>query len=207
MSKRRKPKITKRRTDFRYNEMDERSILEDILSFLSTFIVCGLIIIVVSFFVIKPANISGRSMMPTLMNGQKGFSSIVSLMMEGIQREDIVLAKITTEQGTEATVVKRVIGLPGETIECKDEVIYIDGEPLDESAYLDTEFRKDWEAKNHYFTDDFKKVELKDDEYFLIGDNRPISLDSRDVGPFKESKIVAKDFLVLYPFEDIAYHE
>ena len=207
MSKKRKSKITKRRTDFRYNEMDERSILEDILSFLSTFIICGLIIVVVSFFVIKPANISGRSMAPNLMNGQKGFSSVITLMMEGIQRKDIVLAKVTTEDGTEATVVKRVIGLPGETIECKDEVIYIDGEPLDESEYLDTQFREDWQNKNHYFTDDFKKVKLKDDEYFLMGDNRPISLDSRDMGPIKEANIIAKDFFVLYPFDEIAYHD
>ena len=206
MRKKRKPKITKRRTDFRYNEMDERSILEDILSFLSTFLICGLVIVIVSYFIIKPANVSGRSMQPTLENGQKGFSNILSLMMDGIDRQDIVLAKIKTEKGNDATVVKRVIGMPGETIECKDEIIYIDGKPLDETTYLDTEFRQDWFETNGYFTSDFKKVTLDDDEYFLMGDNRPISLDSRDVGPFEESKIIAKDFCVLFPFTEIAYY-
>ena len=205
MKKTRKSKITKRRTDFRYNEMDERSILEDILSFLSTFIVCGLVIVIVSFFVIKPAGISGRSMMPNLKNGQRGFSNVISLMMEGIQRYDIVLAKTVTEEGNDATIIKRVIALPGETIECKDNIIYINGEELDESAYLDTKYRKDWEKKNHYFTDDFKKVKLKEDEYFLMGDNRPISLDSRDLGPFNVQQIIAKDFMILYPFEDFGY--
>ena len=206
MSQKRKPKITKRRTDFRYNEMDERSILEDILSFLSTFLICGLIIVIVSYFIVKPANVSGRSMQPTLENGQKGFANILAVMQEGIQRQDIVLAKIKTEKGNDATVVKRVIGLPGETIECKDEIIYIDGNALDESEYLDTPFQQDWYETNGYFNTDFKKVKLKDDEYFLMGDNRPISLDSRDVGPFKESKIIAKDFLVIYPLSQIAYH-
>ena len=205
MKKTNKSKITKRRTDFRYNEMDERSILEDILSFLGTFILCGLVIVIISFFVIKPSGISGRSMMPTLKNGQRGFSNIVSLMMEGIQRYDIVLAKTVTEDGNDATLIKRVIALPGETIECKDNIVYVNGKELDESKYLDTEYRRDWEEKNKYFTDDFEKVKLKDDEYFLMGDNRPISLDSRDLGPFKVQQIIAKDFMILYPFEDFAY--
>ena len=207
MSKKKKTKVTKRRTDFRYDEMDDRSLLEDILSFLSTFIICGLIIFIVSYFIVKPATISGRSMMPNLSNGQRGFSNVMAVMLEGVQRQDIVLAKTKTEEGKDATVIKRVIGLPGETIECKDEVIYIDGEPLDESDYLDTEFRNDWEEKNSYFTNDFKKVKLEDDEYFLIGDNRPISLDSRDVGPFKEDQIIAKDFMVLFPLNEFGYIE
>ena len=207
MSKKRKPKITKRRTNFRYSEADERSILEDILGFLSSFLLCGLIIVIVSFLIIKPANISGRSMQPTLENGQKGFSNIISFVMEGIQRQDIVLAKIKTEDNKEATVVKRVIALPGETIECKDEVVYINGKALDESDYLDAAFQEEWKEKNGYFNSDFKKVKLKDDEYFLMGDNRPISLDSRDVGPFKESKLIAKDFFVIYPFSQMAYHQ
>lgn len=207
MSKKRKPKITKRRTDFRYNEIDDRSILEDILSFLSTFLICGLVIVIVSYFVIKPATVSGRSMQPTLEDGQRGFSNIIALMQEGIERQDIVLAKVKTEKGNDATVVKRVIGLPGETIECKDEVIYIDGEVLDESEYLDTSFKEDWYETNGYFNTDFEEVTLDYDEYFLMGDNRPISLDSRDIGPFKEAKIIAKDFCVLFPFADITYYE
>ncbi len=115
-------------------------------------------------------------------------------------------ATSTTEKGEPATVIKRVIALPGETIECKDEQVYINGEALDESAYLDNDYAKDWLAKNGYFNYNFDPVTLKEDEYFLMGYNRPISLDSRDSGPYKKSQILAKDFLVLYPFEEFGYY-
>lgn len=205
MNKKEKKTVKKRYTDFRYNEDDERSILEDILSFISTFIICTLVIVIVSFFVIKPANISGRSMAPNLKNGQRGFSSIVSLMLEGIQRYDVVLAKTTDDNGQEATIIKRVIALPGETISCKNEIVYVNGKPLDERRYLNSSYHDEWLKKNKYFNYDFKEVTLKDNEYFLMGDNRPISLDSRDLGPFKENQIIAKDFFVVYPFDQAGY--
>ncbi len=184
----------------------ERTILEDILSFVSTFLIVSIIIVLFTSFVFKPALIQGKSMYPNFQNGERGLSNVIGVAMDGISRGDIVLAKTTTEKGEPATVIKRVIALPGETIECKDEQVYINGEALDESAYLDNDYAKDWLAKNGYFNYNFDPVTLKEDEYFLMGDNRPISLDSRDSGPYKKSQILAKDFLVLYPFEEFGYY-
>ena len=104
-------------------------------------------------------------------------------------------------------MVKRVIGLPGETIECRDEKVCINGKELDESQYLDESFAKEWYNTNGYFNDSFGPVTLKEDEYFLMGDNRPISMDSRETGPVKKEDILAKDFMVLFPFSRFGYHE
>jgi len=205
MSSKKKNTI-RRKTKYRYNENDERTILEDILSFVSTFLIVSIIIVLFTSFVFKPALIQGRSMYPNFQNGERGLSNVIGVAMDGISRGDIVLAKTTTEKGEPATVIKRVIALPGETIECKDEQVYINGEALDESAYLDNDYAKDWLAKNGYFNYNFDPVTLKEDEYFLTGDNRPSSLDSRDSGPYKKSQILAKDFLVLYPFEEFGYY-
>ena len=72
------------------------------------------------------------------------------------------------------------IGLPNETIECRDNVVYINGEALDE-PYLDSDYVHDIENNQGYFTSDFEAIELGSDEYFVMGDNRVVSADSRVV--------------------------
>lgn len=208
MKKRNKRVITKRQTNYRYNEEDEKSLFEEILGFVSTFLICSIVIILITSLIIRPNVVSGRSMNPTLVTGDRGFSNALALALEGVDRGDIVTANmVNDEDGKTYSVVKRVIGLPGETIECKDETVYINGKALDESAYIDTDAAREWTAANGYFNYDFGPVTLGDDEYFLMGDNRPISKDSREVGPIKKSDLLAKDFMILYPFSRFGYLE
>lgn len=206
MNKKSKRTVKKRQTTYRYNEDDEKSLLEEILGFLSTFLICSIIIILVTSLIIRPNVVSGRSMNPALVTGDRGFSNALALAVEGVDRGDIVTARmVNDEDGKTYSVIKRVIGLPDETIECKEETIYINGQPLDESDYLDVDYAKEWYETNGYFNYDFGPVTLKEDEYFLMGDNRPISKDSRDVGPIKKSDLLAKDFMILYPFSRFDY--
>lgn len=191
------------KSKYRYNEEDDRLLIEDILDFVKTFLLCSLIVIGINAFIVSPKQVSGRSMYPTLQNKQKGIVNVLSTNINGINRFDIVVAKIE-EDGETAEVIKRVIGMPNDAISCEDEVIYINGEKLDES-YLETEYKDDWVSKNKYFTKDFKEIKLQEDEYFILGDNRPLSQDSRDFGPVKKTQILAKDFLVLWPLSDFNY--
>lgn len=196
--------MKKEKNKYRYSEEDDRLLIEDILDFIKTFIICSLIVLTINTFLLSPKQIVGRSMYPTLKNKEKGIVNVLSRNFNGINRYDIVVAKIE-EEGKTSEVVKRVIGLPGETISCQDEVIYINGNPLDESAYLDTEYYDEWYNTNHYFTKNFQEITLGEDEYFLMGDNRPLSQDSRDFGPVNSSQILAKDFLILWPLNNIEY--
>jgi signal peptidase I len=190
----------RKKETFTYDEDLDHSLIEDILDFIKTFLALSLVIVVLTFFVIKPVVISGRSMLPLLENGEKGFSNIALLAIEGLERGDIVVAKVTLEDGSSANVIKRVIGLPNETISCSNETIYINGSPLDESEWLDDEYIEICKEAYGYFNEDFSEVTLQSDEYFLLGDNRPISKDSRDLGAIINKNILAKDLWVFYPF-------
>ena len=208
MAKKKKKKILKHQTEYRYNEEDEKTIFEEILGFVGTFLICSVVIILVTSLIIKPNVVSGSSMYPALQTDDRGFSNVLALATEGVERGDIVTANMVNEEdGKTYSVVKRVIGLPGETIECRDGKVCINGKELDESQYLDESFAKEWYNTNGYFNDSFGPVTLKEDEYFLMGDNRPISMDSRETGPVKKEDILAKDFMVLFPFSRFGYHE
>ena len=201
-----------KKNELRYNEDDERTLLEDILGFIKVFVVSAIVILLFVNFVAHPVRVDGRSMYPTLKNGEFGFTNVGGVLLNGVERGDIVVVTME-EDGQKTHWVKRVVGLPGETVSCVNDVIYINGKVLDETKYIDPDYRQSLVDKFGYFnkvpnadnTDvvDFEEVKLKDDEYYVMGDNRPYSKDSRYVGPVKKSQIFAKKMLVLLPISDI----
>ena len=201
-----------KKNELRYNEDDERTLLEDILDFVKVFVISAIVILLFVNFVAHPVRVDGRSMYPTLKNGEFGFTNVGGVLLNGVERGDIVVVTME-EDGQKTHWVKRVIGLPGDTVSCVNDVVYINGKVLDETKYIDPDYRQSLVDKFGYFnkvpnadnTDvvDFEEVKLKDDEYYVMGDNRPYSKDSRYVGPVKKSQIFAKKMLVLLPISDI----
>ena len=162
---------------------------------------------------IQRVQVSGHSMDPTLKTNEKLFA----LKHVPIDRFDIVVAKEKTENNKNIFIIKRVIGLPGDTVEYKEDQLYINGKKMDEPYldsfkaklkdgslidyfikinpdYADFDFNTDYLTTDKSGNDSFK-ITLKNDEYFLLGDDRPISKDSRAVGPIKKSDIVSKTFV------------
>lgn len=201
-----------KKNELRYNEDDERTLLEDILGFIKVFVVSAIVILLFVNFVAHPVRVDGRSMYPTLKDGEFGFTNVGGVLLNGVERGDIVVVTME-EEGQKTHWVKRVIGLPGETVSCVNDVVYINGKVLDETKYIDPDYRQSLVDKFGYFNKvpnadntnvlDFEEVKLKDDEYYVMGDNRPYSKDSRYVGPVKKSQIFAKKMLVLLPISDI----
>lgn len=190
----------------RYNEEDERTLLEDILGFVKVFVISLICVLIFVNLIAHPVNVVGRSMDPTLQDGETGFTSIISLMFDPVERGDIVVVKMEDPDTKQMSHwVKRIVGMPGETIECKDEQIYINGQVYDESSYIDDAYRQEMIDTFGFFNESFDPVTLGEDEYFALGDNRPYSRDSRDpsVGPVSKSQIFAKGILVLFPFDKI----
>ena len=122
--------------------------------------------------------VSGPSMKPTLTGGEV----MILNKLGKVERFDVVVVDIKTE-----SIIKRVIALPGETISCENGVIYVNG-------------KKQEEKYSEGVTGSFKKITLKDDEYFVLGDNREDSLDSEELGPMKREQIKGTTNLVLFPF-------
>lgn len=201
-----------KKNELRYNEDDERTLLEDILGFLKVFVVSAIVILLFVNFVAHPVRVDGRSMYPTLKDGEFGFTNVGGVLLNGVERGDIVVVTME-EEGQKTHWVKRVIGLPGDTVSCVNDVVYINGKVLDETKYIAPDYRQSLVDKFGYFNkvpnadntnvEDFEEVKLGDDEYYVMGDNRPYSKDSRYVGPVKKSQIFAKKMLVLLPISDI----
>lgn len=201
-----------KKNELRYNEDDERTLLEDILDFVKVFVISAIVILLFVNFVAHPVRVDGKSMYPTLKDGEFGFTNVGGVLLNGVERGDIVVVTME-ENGQKTHWVKRVIGLPGETVSCVNDVVYINGKVLDETKYIDPDYRQSLVDKFGYFNkvpnadntnvEDFEEVKLGDDEYYVMGDNRPYSKDSRYVGPVKKSQIFAKKMLVLLPISDI----
>lgn len=201
-----------KKSELRYNEDDERTLLEDILGFIKVFVVSATVILLFVNFVAHPVRVDGRSMYPTLKDGEFGFTNVGGVLLNGVKRGDIVVVTME-EKGQKTHWVKRVIGMPGDTISCVNDIVFINGKVLDETQYIDPDYRQSCVDQFGYFnkvpnadnTDvqDFEEVKLGDDEYYVMGDNRPYSKDSRYVGPVKKSQLFAKKMLVLLPISDI----
>lgn len=200
------------KSELRYNEDDDRTLLEDILGFVKVFVVSAIVILLFVNFVAHPVRVDGKSMYPTLKDGEFGFTNVGGVLLNGVERGDIVVVTME-EDGQKTHWVKRVIGLPGDTVTCVNDVVFINGKLLDETQYIDPDYRQSCVDKFGYFnkvlnednTDvkDFDEVKLDNDEYYVMGDNRPYSKDSRYVGPVKKSQLFAKNMLVLLPFSDM----
>lgn len=201
-----------KKNELRYNEDDERTLLEDILDFVKVFVISAIVILLFVNFVAHPVRVDGKSMYPTLKDGEFGFTNVGGVLLNGVERGDIVVVTME-EEGQKTHWIKRVIGLPGDTVSCVNDVVYINGKVLDETKYIAPDYRQSLVDKFGYFNkvpnadntnvEDFEEVKLGDDEYYVMGDNRPYSKDSRYVGPVKKSQIFAKKMLVLLPISDI----
>ena len=193
------------------------TIYKQLLYWLSPMVIAfGLILIVGSIFKIN--NVSGHSMDPTL----KDSTYLVSNKFSQLKRFDMVVAQELDKNGKPYGVVKRIIGMPGDKLEYKNDVLYINGVEVSE-PYLDDYLNKfkSGELESEYTYDENMKlraktspsfttqdndsatgepnedistfkVEVPTTGYFLMGDNRLVSKDSRQVGAFPRENIVGK---------------
>lgn len=170
-------------------------VKKEFLDFLKDVIICMAIVFLLVQFVVRPIQVKGSSMYPTLHDGSLGFSNILGFRTGGIKRFDIVIVYLDEK---EEYIVKRVIGLPGETVAYSDGQLYINGEAVAED-FLDQDYV---DSYNGYFMSDVDEITLGEDEYYCLGDNRPHSSDSRTYGPFHKSDILCKGVFIFLPFSD-----
>lgn len=179
-----------------------QKIIDELVDILKIFVICFVVIYLITSFIVKPIRVEGSSMYPTLKDGQMGITNVFGVKFMEVNRYDVVI--IYNEERNEHWV-KRVIGLPGDRVEAKDDILYINGEEVSQD-FLDAAYVEDTKESCHCnFTSDFGPVVLGDDEYWLMGDNRIRSEDSRVHGPFKEDELVGKDAVILFPFNEMKY--
>ncbi len=145
-------------------------------------IICLVVAKLITSFVFLSVMVDGNSMANTLKSGDKGITDGLFYKIFGIDRFDIVILE---NKNFDEKLVKRVIGLPGETIKYEKGVLYVNGEVVEET-FISDEVKK--QTLTPYGNDTFE-ITLNENEYYVLGDNRGNSTDSRYFGPVKKSEI------------------
>lgn len=178
---------------------------------------CTIIALFVTTYVVHPMTVPTPSMEPTILVGDRllidKFTFRNALLdplgftpAHEVKRGDIVVFKFPDDP--EVLYVKRAVGLPGETLEIRNKVVYINGEALEEPY----KFHKDLEVQGrrgnpHFLSfdsqrDNFGPVQVPEDSYFMMGDNRDDSADSRYFGFLQREYIVGRPLIVFWSYED-----
>ena len=168
------------------------SIGKFILSFLETVVVALVISVVLYLFIMTPHEVVGNSMHPTYKNGEMLMANKVLYKFKEPTRGDVIIFKYSDTQD----FIKRIIGLPGETVMLKDGKLYINGNLLDESNYLSSSIY----TNGGDYLKEGETITIPEGRYFVCGDNRPHSSDSRMFGPIDSKDIKGKAWIVYFPF-------
>ncbi|MFN3302006.1 MAG: signal peptidase I [Patescibacteria group bacterium] len=179
------------------NEKIKKFLKEYILEFLKIFIISFLIVLPIRHFLIQPFYVKGASMEPSFYDYEYLIIDEISYRFRSPQRGEIII--FHSPYNWYDYYIKRIIGLPKERVVIKDGEIYIyndkfkDGIKLKEDDYLEP----------GTVTPGKVDLILSEDEYFVLGDNRNSSLDSRSFGPIRRNQIIGKVWLRGWPFNRI----
>ncbi|OGY79281.1 MAG: signal peptidase I [Candidatus Kerfeldbacteria bacterium RIFCSPHIGHO2_02_FULL_42_14] len=151
------------------------------------------IIIPVRYFLIQPFYVRGASMEPNFYDYEYLIIDEISYRFREPQRGEVIV--IRDPRNPKQYFIKRVIGLPGEKIKIRDGGVWITNNTYPEGFFLN---------ETEYLPEDLQTSGdrihvLKDEDYFLLGDNRPASLDSRSIGPVPRKKIIGRVWLRAWP--------
>ena len=185
------------RNDNIEKEEKKSGALREILSMIGWILFIFCLVFLVTTYVGQRTRVEGHSMEPALSDGDNLIVDKISYRFHDPERFDIIIFPYQWEPNT--YYIKRIIGLPGETIQIDDEGnIYIDGEVLQEHYGLER-IKNPGSAR--------RPITLGEDEYFVLGDNRNNSEDSRftQVGVIHRDDIVGRAWLRIYPFDRIGF--
>ncbi len=180
-------------TDDNYIKPKE-SFLKEIIKFT---LLALIIVIPIRTYIAQPFIVSGPSMDPAFATGQYLIVDQISYYFENPQRNEVIIFRYPFDLKT--FYIKRIIGLPGETVSMEDGKVTIINNEFPNGILINDSFI----AERHRTTETFKKI-LGPTEYFVMGDNRAESSDSRSWGPLEKKYIVGRPFLRLFPLSKIS---
>lgn len=169
-----------------------KRIFSFILDFLETIVVALSIFVVVYLFFFQPHQVKGSSMEPNFHDNEYILTDKISYRFNQPQRGQVIIFKAPTNPDLD--YIKRIIGLPGDTVKVTSGYVYVNGVKLneyylhDQTSILGNGFLKEGEA-----------IKVPEGDYFVMGDNRPHSSDSREFGPIVKSAIIGKALIRYWP--------
>lgn len=157
-----------------------------------TFVIAGAIFVVVYALLFRPYQVNGLSMFPNFENGEYVLTNLISLRFGHLDRGQVIVFHSPTEKNKD--FIKRIIGLPGDTVGLSNGDVTVNGKKIDQS-FLPPHLRTNGGA----FLQEGQQVVVPEGQYFVMGDNRDYSSDSREWGFVTKKKIIGKSFAVYWP--------
>lgn len=172
-----------------------RKIWKVLLELAETLVIAGAIFVVIYAFLIRPFQVTGTSMHPTFVNGEYVFTNLLSQRFGPLDRRDVIVFKAPSE---DKDYIKRIIGIPGDTVKIEDGKVFLNHKKLNE-PYISPTIRTDARG----FANEGQDILVSENSYFVMGDNRPFSSDSRDWGLVTFDRVIGKSALVYWPINRI----
>jgi signal peptidase I len=167
-----------------------------IFDFLQGIVVILAVLVMVYLFIVSPQEINGASMEPNFHNGEYILTSKVLYKFRDPQRGDVVIFK--SPRNKEVDYIKRIIGLPGDTVKLSNNAFYVNGQKVEE-PYLAPGVI----IFGGSFLDEGKEIVVPPGQYFVSGDNRPHSSDSREFGTIAKEDFIGYAFFRYWPFSQL----
>lgn len=183
--------------------LEEGKMKNELIEWLKAGVFAVAVVWLVNAILFTPVRVKGESMMPTFEDGERVFVNKIGQSFSDFERSDIIVF----EESPGTYYIKRVIGIPGDTIEYKDDVLYVNGEKVDE-PYLDA--NKEGLVDSGTLTEDFSlfdytgEQKVPEGQLFVLGDNRRVSSDSRDsrVGFIEIESVLGTTSIAFWPIQN-----
>lgn len=170
-----------------------RALYSFFIDTIQTFLLAASFFIVIYIFFFRPFQVNGASMYPNFVNGEHVLTNLIALRIDDPKKGEVVVFKSPTNE--EKDFIKRVIGVPGDTVYVQNGDVYVNGQKLDQSAYL----KEDVITSAGAFLREGQTITVPPGNYIVMGDNRPQSSDSREWGFVKRSAFIGKSLFVYWP--------
>lgn len=173
-----------------------RKIYYFLLDIAQTLILAAAAFVVVYMFLFRPFEVKGESMYPNLHDSEYLITNVIAQRLGDPQIGDIIVFKAPNEPDKD--FIKRVIGVEGDSVSINEGLVYLNGEKLDESAYLDSSVR----TYGGSFLKEGDSVTVPPGYFFVLGDNRSYSSDSREWGFVPKENIIGNSIFIYWPINN-----
>ncbi len=182
-------------TDY-YGQPEQKGFFENLkthaIDLIQTLVVFGAIFALIYLFIAQPHKVSGASMVPTFQDGDYILTDKITYRFGPPKKGDVIVLK--NPRNEEVDFIKRIIATPGDTLKVADSSVFVNGEKLPES-YLPS----DIETRAGNFLAEGSEIKVGPNQYFVFGDNRNHSSDSREWGSITKEEIVGRVFFRYWP--------
>ena len=170
-----------------------RKIYVFLLDIVQTLLLAAAVFLVIYVFLFRPFQVNGESMFPNFTDKEYILTNIITLNFREPKKSEVIVFKAPPDP--EKDFIKRVIGTAGDRVMIKDTYVYLNGQILDESKYL----KPDVATYGGGFLKEGIEITVPQGKFFVMGDNRNYSSDSREWGFVSKSDIIGKSFFVYWP--------